>query len=556
MKPIGNILQRFPLLRIAILLILGIFVGDSFGHLLPLHTGLVVVGSVLVVYFLSTALFRRKHTGVLRFTALFHSILLQIACFAFGFYLISMDKHALSHTFPTRKGTFDAVLASEPTVRGKVVQCELLVVNPNKKPFRLRASILRDTVWNRYQRLHVGDGIHARASIESIEKIAPMTAQSTNFDFRRWLQVREIVGQTFIHYSDWQKSVVSLRTVSVVERAKIRLLRFRQKAIGALQESGLEGQEQAIVAAMALGDKSALTKELRETYSVSGASHVLALSGMHLGIIYFLLSFIFVRMGWHVAGQMITLPVIWLFVLMVGLSPSVVRAATMLTVYGFVALLRRKSSSLNTLALAAVIMLFSRPMALWDVGFQLSFMAVLGIIVFHSPFHHGLQTLLNQMVGKKIRRKPVFSTTANLILTIVAMSLATQMMTAPLVAYYFGRFPTYFLATNLIAVPLVTLILYTAAAFFLAVATESLFGLALPMVRDWLAQLLGILSRLLNSGIETIASWPGSSIEDIHINGIQTLLLYLLTATLTAFFVLLWRKIKEKAKIILQKFFW
>ena len=137
-----------------------------------------------------------------------------------------------------------------------------------------------------------------------------------------------------------------------MERAKIRLLRFRQKAIAALQESGLEGQEQAIVTAMALGDKSALTKELRETYSVSGASHVLALSGMHLGIIYFLLSFIFVRRGWRVAGQMITLPVIWLFVLMVGLTPSVVRAATMLTVYGLVALLRRKSSSLNTFAKA------------------------------------------------------------------------------------------------------------------------------------------------------------------------------------------------------------
>ena len=519
MKLANHIFQRFPLLRIAVVLILGIFVGDAVGESCPQWTGLAASGGFLALYLL----FRRCHR-------LCHGILLLLACFSFGFYLISSDKRRQECSFPAEKVAFDAILASEPAVRGKVVRCELLVVRRDRKPRRIRASILRDTLQNRYQRLHVGDGIHAWALIESPD----VSPRQSGFDYQRWLQVHDIVGQTFILHSDWRKAAVSMQTLPVTERAKIRLMKFRQKAVDALRLSGLDGSEQAIVAAMALGDKSALTSEIRETYSISGASHVLALSGLHLGIIYFILSFVFVRLRWVVAGQLLTLPLIWLFTLMVGFSPSVVRAATMLTVYGLVALFGRRSFSLNTLSLAAIVMLVARPLVLWDIGFQLSFMAVLGIIVFYRVFDKGLWVLTDKITAGKVRKVRFVEIFLKWVLGLAAVSLSTQLMTTPLVMHYFGRFSMYFLLTNFVAIPLVTLILYLAAAFFLTVVAESWLGALLLPVKQLLVAWLYRLSSMLNGCLGDIASWPCSSVENIRLGSLQTFLLYVLLAVICA----------------------
>ncbi|MBR5634898.1 MAG: ComEC/Rec2 family competence protein [Prevotella sp.] len=532
MRPSDSIFQRAPLLRMVIMLILGIFVGDSVGYSLPLWVWLVISLAFWAIYLILRVLRKRKSIFQCVFSV-FYGFLVLVVCFLLGFFLISSEKRQLECHFPTEKVAFDAVVVSEPVVRGKVIQCELMAIRQGKKPFRLRASILRDTLHRRYERLRFGDGIHTYAKIEKPQAFSSQN-QQFGFDFLRWLQVHGVVGQTFIFHSDWQKAAVSLQPLSVVERTKIRLMRFRRKGVEALRASGLDGHEQAVVAAMVLGDKSALTKELRETYSVSGASHVLALSGLHLGIIYFLLSFIFVRMGWRVAGQLFTLPVIWLFALMVGFSPSVVRASTMLTVYGIVALLGRSAFSLNTLSLAALVMLLFSPLSLWDVGFQLSFMAVLGIIVFYPMFNKAFLWFFDMILSRKIKNNRLFKTILEWILGLAAVSCATQVTTAPLVAYYFGRFPVYFLVTNFVAIPLVTLILYTAAVFFLAVAVESLIGASLLTIKSTLASVLYELSSLLNKGLEGIASWPCSSIENIRLSSLQTALLYLLIVLVCA----------------------
>ena len=513
------------------MLILGIFVGDFVGHSVPLWVGLGISGVFLAIYLLLRALqiFRRILTR-------FYGFLLMTACFMLGFYLVSAEKRDLVRHFPDGRVAFEAVLVSEPVVRGKVIQCELMAMPKGKSPFRLRASILRDTIYRRYERLHFGDGIRVFSSISQPEVVQRLSSQG-NFDFRRWLQVRGVVGQTFVSHAGWTKTQVNLQPLSLAERAKIRLMRFRQKGVEALHNAGLNEEELAVVSAMVLGDKSSLTKELRETYSVSGASHVLALSGLHLGIIYFLLSFLFVRMGWRVAGQLFTLPVIWLFAMMVGFSPSIVRAATMLTVYGIVALLGRSAFSLNTLSLAAIVMLVFNPLALWDVGFQLSFMAVLGIIVFFPPFNQVFEYVLGKILTKESRIKSVLHRIFSWIFGLAAVSIATQMTTAPLVGYYFGRFPTYFLVTNFVAIPLVTIILYVAAVFFLTIAVESLFGMSLMTIKSTLGSVLYTISSFLNKCLETIASWPGSSVENIRLTSLQTFLLYVLLIVICAMVV-------------------
>ena len=168
---------------------------------------------------------------------------------------------------------------------------------------------------------------------------------------------------------------------SRLSRSKAFFLLQRDRLLQRLSDGGIEGDAYAVVAAMALGDKSALTKELKDMYSLTGASHVLALSGLHLGIIYMLLSLLVRGRRWLMLSQLFLIISIWGFVFLVGMSMSVVRAAIMLSVYALLSLGHRDKMSVNTLAFTAIVMLMMNPMSLFDVGFQLSFMAVFSILV-------------------------------------------------------------------------------------------------------------------------------------------------------------------------------
>ena len=174
--------------------------------------------------------------------------------------------------------------------------------------------------------------------------------------------------------------------LSRVERTRLRCLQWRQQLLAHYEAQGLEGEQYAVVAAMTLGDKSALTKDVREVYAVTGAAHVLALSGLHLGIIYALLSLLVVGRRWQMLSQLVCILGIWAFAFLVGLSASVVRSAIMLTVYALLSLGHRDKMSLNTLAFTAILMLVVSPRSLFDIGFQLSFMAVASILLWLPVF--------------------------------------------------------------------------------------------------------------------------------------------------------------------------
>ena len=174
---------------------------------------------------------------------------------------------------------------------------------------------------------------------------------------------------------------------------RLRFLKYRSQLLARLHSTAAAdfslftihfslSDAYAVVAAMALGDKSALTQDLRDVYSVTGASHVLALIGLHLGIIYTLLSLFVFRRRWQVLSQVIVILSVWAFVFLVGMSTSVMRSAVMLSVYALLSLGHRDRMSVNTLAFTAIVMLMISPMSLFDVGFQMSYMAVFSILLF------------------------------------------------------------------------------------------------------------------------------------------------------------------------------
>ena len=286
-----------------------------------------------------------------------------------------------------------------------------------------------------------------------------------------------------------QRALQEPSSVSRLDRSKTYFLAQRAKLLDRLSESGVDGSVYAVVAAMTLGDKSQLTKELRDTYAVSGASHILALSGLHLGIIYTLLSLLLSRRRWQVISQVVIIVCIWLFVFLVGMSASVVRSAVMITVYALLSLGHRDKMSVNTLAFAAIVMLLFNPKSLFDVGFQLSFMAVLAILLFYPLF----ESVWSQqfLFGHRLFRW---------LWTTLAVSCAAQIGVAPLIAYYFGRFSCYFLLTNLVVVPAATLILYL-----------SLLVLLIPSLAYLLIYIVDVLNQLLL----WITMLPGAGVDDV-----------------------------------------
>lgn len=292
---------------------------------------------------------------------------------------------------------------------------------------------------------------------------------------------------------------------SRLSRSKSFFLLQRYRLLQRLSDGGIEGDAYAVVAAMALGDKSALTKELKDMYSLTGASHVLALSGLHLGIIYMLLSLLVRGRRWRMLSQLFLIISIWGFVFLVGMSMSVVRAAIMLSVYALLSLGHRDKMSVNTLAFTAIVMLLANPLSLFDVGFQLSFMAVFSILVWY-PLFEGLIPQPFLMSHRSIRW----------IWSMVAVSCAAQLGTAPLVAYYFGRFSTLFLITNLVVIPTATLILYLAL---------------LVLIVPSLAYLLNYIVTFLNTFLERMAAFPCASIEGLHPSVLQTAMIYVVIVT-------------------------
>ena len=292
------------------------------------------------------------------------------------------------------------------------------------------------------------------------------------------------------------------QSVSRIDRSKQFFLSQRSKLLERFADGGVDGDAYAVVAAMSLGDKSALTRDLKDTYSVSGASHVLALSGLHLGIIYMLLSVLLPRRRWPALSQLLIILFIWAFVFLVGMSVSVVRSAIMLTVYGLLSIGNRDKMSINALAFTAIVMLMWNPAWLFDVGFQMSFLAVFAILLF-VPLFDDVFSAEYLMAHRWIKR----------IWGLVVVSCSAQLGVAPLIAFYFGRFSTYFLLTNFIVIPAAMAILWL-----------SLVVLLFPS----LAYILLYIVQCLNAILSRITAIPGACIDNLHPSVLQVMLIYVL----------------------------
>lgn len=451
-----------PLFAIAVAMILGIISGTEL-----LNGANIIILISLLLLSVSLALFTYKWPQI-------QTTFIILSTFLISWIYAERCINGEMGFQSDNQQTYKAIVLSEPSVHGKVMLMDIAIPS-SRKCYVVKTSIFRDTIDNKWKTLHVGDGIEASSLIT----------------------MRNYRLQTFIYYSDWKKAPVNLSVLSSLQRLALKARIIRQHIVELIRSFHLEGQDMAIIAAMTLGDKSGLSPQTKNYFSMTGASHVLALSGLHLGIIYAMLQILILggRRQW--LKQAVILITIWGYTLLVGLTPSVVRSALMLSIFSMVSLMNRSSLSVNSLSFAAITMLAINPLMLFDIGFQLSFMSVFCLLMFMPILPKGK------------------------IWSIFTVPIIAQMGTAPLVAYYFHRFPCYFLLSNIIVIPAATIIIYST---MLLIATSIIPGISILI-----ANILGMIVNMVVVSLSFISSLPGASIEGLYPNRIQVVAMYLIT---------------------------
>jgi competence protein ComEC len=293
----------------------------------------------------------------------------------------------------------------------------------------------------------------------------------------------------------------SARCIDTHPAAKYLPARIRQ---GILSTWNMEGQDHpaaAVLSAITLGYKSELDRQTRQSFSDAGAMHLLAVSGLHVGMVWWILDLLFRfprhTASWRTTKLVLILVILWFYAGITGFSDSVTRSVTMFSLVAFSKTLNRKSNIFNTLLLSAFLLLLLKPERIMEPGFQLSYMAVFGIITIQPKC-----SLLYKSCSKPVKW----------VLDLVSVSIAAQLGTLPLVLLYFHQFPVWFILTNIVAIPMVSILL---AAFVLF----SPFLILFPEY-ELFSFLLLKLAALLNTSIDTISSLPGAVIPDIFLHPI------------------------------------
>ena len=332
------------------------------------------------------------------------------------------------------------------------------------------------------------------------------------FNYKSYLLHRQVYRRLYLKKTDWQ--VIARHRGSPWLSKAIRLRTHLLKQLAAL---GMEAQEQAVMGALLLGYREALDKELMQAYSGAGVIHVLAVSGLHVGIIYLLLSFSFAFLNRLPHGRLmkvlLVILALWGYATITGLSPSVVRAATMFSFVAAGRLLKRPTNIYNTITASAFLLLLINPYLLVAAGFQLSYLAVLAI-VWLQPMLYKLWQPTNSILDKTW--------------AITTVSLAAQIGTFPLSLFYFHQFPTLFLFANLLVIPLVTILIYFGMALLLIslLVKPPLF---MVLALQWLL-------KAMNHSVTFIENVEGSVIKGIYLSLQQFWLLYLALFLLLLYF--------------------
>jgi competence protein ComEC len=503
MKPQTSIFNNFPFLRITLAFLTGIIIRNGLDNV-PI---IFLISSLLPFIISLLFLFRVKNSfQINRYFSL--SVIVSFVCAGFLY----------SHFY--LNGLFDEDIPENATYSG------IILDKAPSKNNRFKYTLQLDCVKKNDSLKYVNEKILlfnsdslSNTEIEPGKRVLFQSrlfkiSNSDNpceFNFEKYMKIKGIRYQTFI------KEGIAFTEYEHIN-LKTSALNLRTKLMKMYRKQGIEGDEYSVLCALTLGDQNNISNEVKSSFSASGTTHVLSVSGLHVGIIFIIISFLLSPLDKNkqlkLLKIMILLVFLWFYAFISGLSPPVLRSCSMFSFIVIGENLQRRTNTYNTLAVSAFVLMLINPLMIFDVGFQLSYMAVISIVFYQPKISSLIKT--NNVVLKYLWG-------------LVTVSIAAQLGTTPVCIYYFHQFPTYFLISNMIVVPLAALILYTALPFYA-------FSF-IPFLSKLLAFLLKNMTWFLNHSVQTIEFLPGSLIKGLWISDFSLMLLYLLIIFITIFMI-------------------
>ena len=488
-------MRKVPFLRLTLFLILGILLENY------ISISLKQISTVLTASFLSSILcflgskFKHRLIGVFGYSILI--LFFNIGIFASKIYELQYDKNHYHVLLDENSNTFQGQIETKNIGWKTKYLIEVESVSSQDSSdwiYKLGGKLLLTISDDSFS---LGDRIQFVAKPKSIDA----SNNDFGFDYKKYCSNKQIYYKAFTD----DIILVSQETTFISE--------LRNSLTRNLIELDIQESTRSVLYAMLLGDKSKLG-EIEETFRKTGTSHVLAISGLHVGIIsallFYLLSFLPKRFQW--LKYSITIIGIWLFCLVSGLAPSTVRACIMLTCFFIGKFFKAEGLGYNFVFLAAFFMLLKQPMLIYDIGFQFSFLAILGILYFFEP-------LSKVFVFKGIKER---------IWQMFILSFCAQLLITPLSLYYFHQFPILFAITSILAIPSTFLIIA------LSLFTLLLYSLGLPV--SLLESLLDWFISLFLSLLEIFADFENLILKLLWPTELEVCLYYIALFSITIFF--------------------
>jgi competence protein ComEC len=382
----------------------------------------------------------------------------------------------------------------------------LVHVVGNGKAIRVQGRIIlyfkKDSL---LPRLEYGSQIIFKKPMQEIKN----SGNPGGFDYKRYSLFQGITHQVYLKAEEF-----AILPSTNKKWLQSFLNMTRENVLNILRTNIRGGRELGLAEALLIGYKDDLDKNLVQSYSNTGVVHIIAISGLHLGLIYWLLLQMLKPLQRRKYTKWLRPVVIvlglWLFTLLAGAQPSILRSAIMFTCLVLGENFSKRTSIYNTLALSAFILLCYNPYWLWDVGFQLSYSAVLSIIIFMQPIYN-LLYIKNKLL--------------DFFWKINAVTIAAQLLTLPVSIYHFHQFPTHFLLTNFVAVPLSSFILL--GEIFLCIISF------IPAIALLAGKILHWLIWLMNNYVERVEKLPYSLWDSLQINLMQAIVLFLFAGAIS-----------------------
>ncbi|MCB9192707.1 MAG: ComEC family competence protein [Flavobacteriales bacterium] len=410
----------------------------------------------------------------------------------------------LSGNVNNQDGVYLARIEDEPQIRERSVKVIAELTEDSLNSFgKVLLYFSKDSI---SENLRYGQILAVNTNLQVVENLG----NPNEFNYKRYLRFNGIGFRGYVRSDKWKH----LSNGSPGFRGL--LFSVRRFLINKLKQAGLEGDELSVASALILGFRADLDRELMTAYAGAGATHVLAVSGLHVGIVYVilngLLKFMDRKKSTKIIKTFLLIGFLFGYAGLTGFSASVVRAATMFSFVAFGKMLQRDTNIYNTLAASAFCLIALEPMIIMQVGFQLSYAAVIGIVLI-QPRLFKLYAFNNRL--------------ADWAWSITCVSIAAQIATFPLGLLYFHQFPNLFLVSNLLVIPAAAGILYLGFSLFIA----SIWKPALL----FFGFLLDFLISTLNTVVVWIEQIPYSVLQGIDISTSETLMTYAIIAGVLVF---------------------